>query len=318
MAFQSSQEESHNTIWTIREVLTWTTNRFKQADLETPLLDAQLLLCRVLNMQKINLYMEMDKPLSAPERALLRAYVKRRLNGEPTAYILNEKYWYNLKFYVDNRVLIPRPETECIVEFSQILMRQYKNSPNIIFDFCTGSGCLAITLAKEFPQSTVIGIDVSSQALEVAKINARENKVTNVQWLQRDLTHLESYEYLKEKYGKADIIVANPPYVTEEEWAGLDISVKNYEPKIALTAPEHGLFIGSVILSSIEKFNLLKNEFSLFCMEMAPDQPKKLLNNNLPQISYQFMQERFLLNQFFTLSDFDEKYRFLSKVSFSQ
>jgi release factor glutamine methyltransferase len=112
--------------WTTRDILSWTTNRFKQLDLDSPLLDAQLLLSHVLKTTKIQLYLDMDKPLTEQERAELRQLVSRRLEGEPVAYILNEKHWYNLTLKVDKRVLIPRPETELLADFALETLKHHK------------------------------------------------------------------------------------------------------------------------------------------------------------------------------------------------
>lgn len=302
--------------WTIREVLTWTTNRFKQADIDTALLDAQLLLCKVLNTQKINLYMDMDKPLSEAERTTLREFVKRRLAGEPVAYILKEKYWHNLKLLVDERVLIPRPETECLLDFILDTFKYYKQQPKLIYDFCTGSGCLAIALAVAFPSAKIVGIDISQDALALAKENANLNNVTSqIEWLNLDLTHTQSYVTLKEKYGPANIIVANPPYVSEAEWNNLDISVKNYEPKIALTTSENGLFIGKNIISNIENYSLLCPEFSVFGMEMAENHPQLLINENIKRYFFNSTLQEKKLNEYFGLCDLDNKCRFLCKLT---
>lgn len=321
--------------WTTREVLTWTTNRFKQADIETPLLDAQLLLCKVLNTKKINLYMDFEKPLTFAERACLREFVKRRLNGEPIAYILKEKHWYNLPFYVDEKVLIPRPETECLLDFIIETVKKYHTQvssespaqdqgadqaqPLLLYDFCTGSGCIAIALAKNFPTAKIIAIDISSDALHVAKQNAQINYVENIEWLNLDLTKKESYSLLKQLYGQAQALVANPPYVAESEWKHLDISVKNFEPKIALTAAEDGLCIGKKIIENMEEFSLLDNHFSVFGMEMAHLQPQKLINAPLKKCSFHHIieQEKYI-NEWFSLSDLDNKSRFLCQIKINK
>ena len=114
---QTIGQEKKEILWTIREILNWTTKRFSESGIDTPLLDTQLLLCRVLNLTKIQLYTEIDKPLNDKERFQFRELVKKRLKGEPVAYLLNEKYWYDIKLYIDNRVLIPRPETESMLDF---------------------------------------------------------------------------------------------------------------------------------------------------------------------------------------------------------
>ncbi|MES2613866.1 MAG: peptide chain release factor N(5)-glutamine methyltransferase [Bdellovibrionota bacterium] len=308
--------------WTTGEVLTWTINRFKQADIETPLLDAQLLMCKVLNTTKIKLYTNYEQPLTLAERTSLREFVKRRLSGEPVAYILKEKYWYNLKFFVDNRVLIPRPETECLLDFVLETHKFYFEKQNevdkklLIYDFCTGSGCLAIALAKSFPAATIIAVDISQDALVVAQENASVNNVTNIEWLNLDLTKPQSYPFLKEKYGLANIVVANPPYVSEEEWKNIDISVKNYEPKIALTADENGLFIGKTIVQNTN--SLLNHERSIFAMEMAAQQPQKLIHEPLKNYLFNSSVQEKCVNKWFSLCDLDQKNRFLCAINFKQ
>ena len=298
--------------WTIREILTWTTGRFKQAEIETPLLDAQLLLCKVLNTAKINLYMDMDKPLTSHERSCLREFVKRRLAGEPVAYILNEKHWYDLRLYVDQRVLIPRPETECLLDFIISTIKFYDKTPKIIFDLCTGSGCLALALAKIFPDSTIVGVDISRDALAVADKNAKINGLTNIEWLQLDLTQVDSYFLLKEKYGQAQVVVANPPYVSEKEWMTLDISVKNYEPKLALTADEDGLFIGKQIIKNL---SFLCDEFNVFGMEMGEGHPQKLIPSPIMHRLFNSIAADKSVNEWFSLGDLDSKQRFLCRVA---
>ena len=302
--------------WTIGDVLNWTTSKFKQCDLPTPLLDAQLLLCQVLKTQKINLYLDYEKPLTVLERKSFRDLVTRRLNGEPVAYILNEKYWYNLNLYVDKNVLIPRPETECLVDFVKDVFLHQKENPKIIFDFCTGSGCLALALAQLYPESTVVGIDVSSQALEIAKKNALKNNISNCEWLLLDLTKSDSYSFLKNKLNVAQVIVANPPYVTEKEWFGLDISVKNYEPKIALTAEDEGLYIAHQILKNCQEFSLLEKEkCGFFAMEMSEGQPQKLISTKICSLPSILSLQKNNLEEWFSICDFDLKYRFLCKVT---
>ncbi|KAB8028500.1 peptide chain release factor N(5)-glutamine methyltransferase [Fluviispira multicolorata] len=305
------EQEKKEQLWTVREILNWTTKRFNEKELETPLLDAQLLLCKVLNFTKIQLYIEMDKPLNEQEKSQFRTLVKRRLSGEPVAYILNEKYWHNLKLFVDKRVLIPRPETESILDF--ILQNKKNSDPKIILDLCTGSGCLAIALAKEFPNAQVIGVDISNDALAVAKINAELNSVNNIEWLNADVSHIKVFQELKSKYNGFDIIVANPPYVTENEWLKLTPTVKEFEPKLALVALDEGLIIGFSILKNIEDFSLLSSH-AIFAMEMADKQPQKLKSEITKIIQYNHPAWDIPINEWFTLCDWERKERFLLHV----
>lgn len=302
-------------VWTIREILNWTTKRFTESGLDTPLLDAQLLLSHVLNLTKVQLYVQIDKPLNDLERKRFRELVYKRLQGAPVAYLLHQKFWHELELYVDERVLIPRPETETMLDIVLQYLKLKQISPNVIFDFCTGSGCLAIALAKKYPSARVFGVDVSSAALVVAEKNAILNNVTNVQWLNLDLNNEESYSYLQKEFGCAEVIVANPPYVTEEEWGNLDISVKNFEPKIALVSEDSGLKIGKNIYNYTQSFALLNKLEYVFAMELAENQPKKVSSQPIKNYNSSHPIWDFPNNSFFSLNDLEEKNRFLISLA---
>jgi release factor glutamine methyltransferase len=309
----ASGQEKKEMLWTIREVLNWTTKRFLESGIDTPLLDTQLLLCRVLNLKKIQLYTEIDKPLTGNERFEFRELVKKRLKGEPVAYLLNEKYWHELKLYLDKRVLIPRPETESMLDF---VLQNYKlknKEPFVIFDFCTGSGCLAIALAKKFPTAKVVGIDFSQDSLDVANKNAELNYVTNVKWINANIINPEIYFTLLSEYKKADIIVANPPYISENEWDQLEVTVKNFEPKIALVSEENGLKIGKKIFQNICEFQLLNSD-GIFAMEMAEKQPQKICSEVHKMIQMNHPVWLSPKNEWFALCDFEGKDRFLVRI----
>lgn len=235
------------------------------------------------------------------------------MNSEPVAYLLNEKYWHDLKLYVDKRVLIPRPETESMLDFILQNNTFQNKNPEIIFDFCTGSGCLAIALAKKFPSSQVIGIDISQDALHVAEKNAELNSTKNIEWINSDLKNQEIYKNLQEKYNKADIIVANPPYVTEKEWQKLEKTVKDFEPKIALVSENEGLEIATNIVNNIEVFSLLKDN-SIFAMELAEKQPQKIKHEIKQTLKYNHPTWNTPKNEWFSLCDFEGKDRFLVRV----
>lgn len=300
-------------MWTVATILNWTVTRFKEAQFETPLLDAQLLLCHVLGVERIKLYTDNTKPLSEVEKNTLREYVRRRLAGEPVAFILQEKHWYNLKLYVDANVLIPRPETECLVDF----VIESAVAPKLIYDFCTGSGCIALALAKKYPTAQVVGIDISPAALNVAKRNAELNHITNVTWVEGDVTLQALWNTLAERYGKAEIITANPPYVSEGEWEELNVSVKNFEPKLALVAHDEGLALGQCILKYVSTPPCMIQETGVFCMELAHAQPQRLFpNQNLEKISFQSAAQKKPHNAWFTLCDLNQKARFLCKTHF--
>jgi release factor glutamine methyltransferase len=313
----ASGQEKKEILWTIREILNWTTKRFSESGIDTPLLDTQLLLCHVLNLKKIQLYTDIDKPLTGNERFEFRELVKKRLNGEPVAYLLNEKYWHDLKLYLDKRVLIPRPETESMLDFVLQNCKLKNETPEVIFDFCTGSGCLAIAFAKKFPASKVIGIDISQDALDVAVKNAELNSVTNITWINADVTNPELYQTLLAEYKVADIIIANPPYVTENEWNQLEVTVKNFEPKIALVSEGEGLKTGKNIVQNICEFNLL-NSNGIFAMELAEKQPQKVCNeiHKIIQMNHPIWNTP--KNEWFALCDLEGKDRFLIRICDSE
>jgi release factor glutamine methyltransferase len=183
----------------------------------------------VLGLSRLELYLKFDYPLNEIELAESRALLARRAKGEPFAYLAKEVSFFDSSFNVNPSVLIPRQETEILA--SSI---SKKISPGkILLDLCCGSGCLGISLKKKIPDLQVLLSDISIEALEVAKVNALKNLV-DVEFFQGDLlTPL--------KGRKVDYVVCNPPYISEEEWTQLEADVKEFEPKIALTASNNGL-----------------------------------------------------------------------------
>lgn len=304
-------------VWNIKQILEWTTRRFKELEFATPLLDAQLLLCSVLNVNKVYLYTHSDAPVGHPERAKLKELVKRRMQGEPVAYLLEQKFWHDLDLFVDKRVLIPRPETETLFDFVLGLREQSSFRPNVIFDFCTGSGCLAIAAARSFPEATVIGIDISEEALDVARQNAARNGA-KVSFEKIDVTQADQLSSLIKNYGTPELILANPPYVTEEEWRELDIGVAKFEPKIALTAEDDGCAVAVSLLTYFKSNNLL-NENSVMAMELAHRQPLAVLERvgeNAFEKSFSYNSNLVDLKRdsFVVIKDVEQKERFLGWV----
>lgn len=314
---QAAIQPKKEMVWTIREILNWTTKRFADSGIDTPLLDAQLLLSHVLNLTKVQLYIQIDKPLNDLERKNYRELVSKRLQGTPVAYLLQKKYWHELELFVDERVLIPRPETETLLDFTLQYLKLRNITPKLIFDFCTGSGCLAIALAKKFPQANIVGIDLSNAALEVAQKNAILNNVTNVTWLNLNANSEETYSYLKKEFGSAEVIVANPPYITYDEWENLDITVKNYEPKMALVCEDSGLKIGKSIFNFIKEYELLNQIEYVFAMELADKQPQKIVNQAINNYNLNFPIWDFPNKRYFSLNDLEDKSRFLISLNYN-
>ncbi len=221
--------------WTIRRVLDWTRGHFDKQDVDDPRLTSEILLGHVLSLPRVKLYMDLDRPLSKEELATYRALIQRRLAGEPTQYLVGSKEFYGRRFTVDPRVLIPRSETELLVE--AVLRDVKKDEASRVLDVCTGSGCIAVTIAAERPQASVWAIDLMPGALEVAKANAEALQVDGrVTFFEGDLLAPVPKETV------FDVIVSNPPYVKTGELATLQREVQK-EPKVALDGGVDGVTI---------------------------------------------------------------------------
>ncbi|MFP2931637.1 peptide chain release factor N(5)-glutamine methyltransferase [Pyxidicoccus sp. 3LG] len=220
--------------WTIRKVLTWTTQHFEKRQVDSPRLTAEVLLSHVLKMGRVRLYVDLDRPLSKDELGTFRALIERRLGGEPTQYLTGVREFYNRAFKVDARVLIPRPETELLVEAALRMLP--KDAPSRALDVCTGSGCIAISLAAERPQATVLATDLSPDACALARENAEALKVSDrVTVLQGDL-----FAPVPPDAPLFRVVVSNPPYIDTAEIPTLSAEVRR-EPKLALDGGPDGL-----------------------------------------------------------------------------
>lgn len=220
--------------WTIRRVVKWSTDDFAARGIESARLDAELLVAHALGLDRVKLYMDLDRPLTPEELAAIRALVMRRRKREPIAYILGRREFYGRSFAVSPAVLIPRPDTETLIERALELLSEDAAGP--VLDLCTGSGAIAITLAAERASLEVHATDLSEAALEVAKKNAEALGVgERVRWHQGDL-----FAALPGPREHA-LIACNPPYVPEGDRASMSPDVAQHEPGMALFAGEDGL-----------------------------------------------------------------------------
>jgi len=214
---------------TVLEVLQATTAYFKKHDLESPRLNAEHLLAHVLRRKRIELYLEFERELAEAELAPLRELVKRRAQGEPLQHLLGTVEFCGLTFLCDRRAMIPRPETEQLVE---VLKSEVRNPKSEIMDVGTGSGVIALCLAAEFPGAQILAVDISNDALALAQENAaRLNLAERVRFLKSNL--LENVE------GVFDVIVANLPYVSTQERHTLSREVL-HDPEVAVFASTRG------------------------------------------------------------------------------
>lgn len=222
--------------WTTRKLLAWTAEHLRRKDVDSPNLAAEMLLAHVLDMPRLNLFMDPDRPAAPLERAAYRELVERAVDNEPVQYLVGSAHFFSLEFTVDSRVLIPRPSTETLV---QHVIEHARRTPGfadpLIADIGTGSGCIAISLAKNLPDARVMASDVSSDALALAKENAAAHGVAD---------RIDFFEGpLYEPFGghQFAFIVSNPPYIPDDEWAAVEPNVKNHEPIGALRAGADGL-----------------------------------------------------------------------------
>ena len=258
---------------TVLEALTKNYKDLLNHNIKTAKIDTEVILADVLKISRVNLITKQNTSLNQEQEDLFAKLIKRRKQQEPVAYILNKKEFWNENYYVDKRVLIPRPETEILIE---MLLKKVKDKSKVfqILDLGCGSGCLLISCLKEFNKSLGLGIDISSLALEVAKKNIQTHKINSrAKLLKLDLFKLD----IKKKF---DFILSNPPYLTSSEYRNLSKDVKDYEPKQALVGGFDGILYYKKIIS-FSKSSLKKNGF--LALEIGDGQYKeikKLLTNH--------------------------------------
>jgi len=220
---------------TLSETVLLAERQLAAAGVDSPRLSAELLAAKAFDLTRLELIMRANERVEAAGLTVFRSLVARRAKGEPVAYLLGEKEFFGLPFLVTPDVLIPRPETELIVEEAK---RAFRHDASFRFaDFGTGSGALAVALAHVFPAASGLAVDLSACALEVARRNARANGVEGrLIFLHADFTRLSLTP------ASLDLVVANPPYVTQAEYAALCPEVRGFEPRSALESPEDGLW----------------------------------------------------------------------------
>lgn len=228
--------------WTIGKVVRWAADDFRARGIESPRLEAELLLAHALGLERMRIIVEQDRPLSADELSRYRELIKRRRAREPVAYLRGEREFWGRPFRVDRRVLIPRPDTEALVE-TALRRTAHLSMAGRALDLCTGSGCVATTFALERPHWMVTGTDLSADALAVARDNAaRLGAAWNVRWLAGDLFEPVGRE-------RFDLVTANPPYIAEHEAPSLSPDIRDHEPHLALFGGPRGLDVTARIVA---------------------------------------------------------------------
>lgn len=226
---------------TVLEIIKSSTELLEKKNISNPRLNVELLLCELMNCDRVKLYLDFEKPLTKSELDLYRDWFKRRLNYEPLQYITGNAYFYGYKFKVNKSVLIPRQETEILVE--KVLNEIKSNSKEIIniLEIGTGSGCISIALGKKLDDINsnynITAIDISQEALDVAKSNlkqigANSDKIT---FVEKDVFTIDNFNK------DIDYVISNPPYIPFNEFENLDDEVNKFEPSISLTDFKDGL-----------------------------------------------------------------------------
>lgn len=223
--------------WTIGRLLTWTTDYLKQHGSDSPRLDAEVLLAESRGCKRIELYTAFDEVASEQTRTTFRELVRRRAEGAPVAYLVGHREFFSMPFRVGPEVLIPRPETELLV--TRVLDLLKENAAELaepqVVDVGTGSGIIAICIAKQFPAAKLTAVDASTEALAIARHNAEQLKVAErIEFFESDLLSAAPLERTFQ------IVASNPPYVSEAEFDKLSPGVRNFEPRMALVAGPKG------------------------------------------------------------------------------
>jgi release factor glutamine methyltransferase len=248
--------------WTVKRVLEWTTQHLARHGSESARLEAEILLAHARQCRRIQLYTQYDEVLTDAVRGHMRDLVQRRAKREPVAYLVGYREFFSLEFKVTPDVLIPRPDTETLV-MEAIAVAKPMATPTIL-DLCTGSGCIAVALAKQLPKARLTAVDLSPSALTIAQENAVKHAVADrLECLTGDL-------FATLPAGKTfDVIATNPPYVTTLELKTLDEDVRKYEPRLALDGGPDGLDIIRKIVATAPDY--LAHPGWLF-IELAPEQ----------------------------------------------
>jgi len=282
---------------TILDIIKSSTEILEKKHIASARLNVELLLCEVMNCDRVKLYLDFEKPLTKNELELYREWFKRRMNYEPLQYITGKAFFYGYEFKVDKNVLIPRQETEILVEkvLDDIKVNGKENIA--ILEIGTGSGCIPISIGKKLDEAgkdyNIVSIDISKEALDVARFNIDklEGNKEKISFIEKDILSIDNLNK------DIDYIVSNPPYISYNEFEGLDDEVNKYEPTISLTDYKDGLTFYKKI------FELYNNPIitgKLF-LEIAYNQKEKLTEILSEHNGFQYMFHK----------DFDGNYRVL-------
>jgi release factor glutamine methyltransferase len=272
------------------DVITASTDYLKAKGIVNARREVEELIAAALNLKRIDLYLQFDRPLVEEELVKCRDGIKRRALGEPAQYIVGEVFFYGVRIKVTPQVLIPRPETEILIDKVAKILEKEGSAEKILWDMCTGSGYIAIALKKKFPQLHVVATDLSKEALAMAKENAKLNEV--------EITFLEGDLFAPVEGQQCNYFVCNPPYISKNEYDNLSKEVRDFEPKTALLGGVSGLELYERIAHDLDRF-LRPNGIAWF--EMGESQGE-VLTQLFTQKGWQSLVEK----------DWSQKDRFLT------
>lgn len=248
--------------WTVKRILDWTVQFLKERGSPTPRLDAEILLAFARKCQRIQLYTQFDQPLTDEQRSIMRDLVKRRAAAEPVAYLVGHREFFSLDFDLKPGVFIPRPDTEILVLAALDVLKD-KSSPEVL-ELCSGSGCVAVSIAKNHASARLTAVEISPQVIETTRRNVVKHQVEGrISVVQGDL-----FEPIPAE-ARFDLIVSNPPYIQQGEIAGLAADIRDHEPHLALDGGADGLdVIRRLVRESIHR--LKPGGWLMF--ELSPEQ----------------------------------------------
>ena len=277
-----------NKIWRVVDLLDWTVGYFQQHGIPNPRLDAEVLLAHLLEKTRLQLYLHFEMPVFQEHLTPFRELIKKRIAHTPVSYLTNRKEFMSLDFYVDERVLIPRPETEQLVE--TILTTKTEN-PQRLLELGTGSGVIATSLALQQPEWEIVATDISEPALTVAQKNAETHACTEqIKFLSGDL--FEPIEAINTNGNtRFDWIVCNPPYVKNTERDTLSPDVRDYEPEIALFAGDDGLVVIRRLIAEAPKHLAPGGKLIFEIGERQADSVRALINAESTYCTYQLFKD---------------------------
>jgi len=273
--------------WRVVDILKWSKDYLGTKGVESPQVEAEWLIREVLDCSRIDVYMNHARPFSKAEKAQFKKLLLERISGKPLQYVLGYTEFMGLRINLTPDVLIPRPETEIIVEKTIEFIKQRKIENPYIFDACTGSGNIAISLASFLKECSVLAVDISKKALDVALQNSLENSVSEkIKFRESDILN---NKFVNEQF---DVIISNPPYVAGKWYQNLPKLVKNYEPRIALD-PGEDEFIFYKHLAIIGEASL--SDYGIICVEIGGTYQEEMIKEIFAKSA---------LSCFYTLKDY--------------